>query len=135
MSVYLLCELQLTFPPVLDVCVSLDEDGPLYAGSSLTISCTVKLNPIVNNNNETVRTNWSGIESIPHKRYTINSTKLSHTTYITHLIIHTLTKQDSGNYTCSATIIGEAEPASKKDDVIVDVLGSLQFLYLLLFCS
>ena len=58
----------LVLPP--DVTVSLNVSGALFAGTGLTISCTVTLDASVNNN-ENVSTDWSGLGNMPSERYTI----------------------------------------------------------------
>ena len=50
--------------------VTLIRSAPLYAGTSLTLTCTVTLDPNVNNN-ESVMTEWSGPQSIPGDRYSV----------------------------------------------------------------
>ena len=68
----------------------------LYVGTSLTLTCSVMLNPIVNNK-EYVTTSWSGVE-------------LSEETFMSNLTISPLSQQNNGAYNivCTATIHGRS---------------------------
>ena len=86
-------------PP--DVAVSLSRTGPLYAGTDLTISCTVTLDQSVNNN-ETVSIHWN-VEMGDH--YLISDVKeVSENNYSSSLTISPLTDQDSNTYICDGTV-------------------------------
>ena len=82
--------------------VSLNHTGPLYAGTDLTISCTVTLDQSVNNN-ETVSIHWN-VEM--GDRYTLinDVMKGSEDSYSSILTISPLTDQDSGTYICNGTV-------------------------------
>ena len=56
------------FPPVPQpgVDVTLNHTAPLYAGTGLTFTCTVTLDPNVDNG-ERVMTEWSGLQDIPEE--------------------------------------------------------------------
>ena len=81
--------------------VSLNRTGPLYAGTDLTISCTVTLDQSVNNN-ETVSIHWN-VEMGDY--YIINDVmKVSENNYSSSLTIGPLTNKDSDSYICNGTV-------------------------------
>ena len=111
--------------------VSLNRTGPLYAGTDLTISCTVTLDQSVNNN-ETVSVNWSVKMG---DRYTLISDVMnSENSYSSSLIISPLTFQDSDTtYTCTGTITSSVMSASDSADVTLSLGGKCFFsLYVLI---
>ena len=100
----------LFLPPVPqpDVAISLSHTPPLYAGISLTLTCTVTLDPNVNNN-ERVVTEWNGPRQIAGDRYSVISAMIeSDSSYNGSLVISPLTDQDDGMYTCTARVSGGA---------------------------
>ena len=94
--------------PVPDVVVAVTFVTPLYVGSSLTLTCTVALDPSVDNN-EAVTTTWSGPSNITGERHLVNATSGSGSTYTSSLRISSLTDQDNGTYTCTGIVTGENE--------------------------
>ena len=106
--------------------VSLNRSAPLYAGTGLTISCTVTLDLSVNSG-ETVFTNWTGLGNIPPERYNITPAT-SHSdsdTYSGSLTISPLALTDTGTFTCIGTVTGIHGPqrASNRTNVTVTVTG------------
>ena len=82
---------------------------PLYVGSSLTLTCTVTLDPNVDNN-ETVTTTWSSSNHIGGERYLVNNASNSDRTYTSHLTINPIVQQDNGTYIiCTGIVKGENE--------------------------
>ena len=67
-----------------DVVVTATYNTPLYAGSSLTLTCTVTLDPNVDNN-EDVTTSWSGPNDITGEKYLVTAASGSFSTYTTSL--------------------------------------------------
>ena len=115
--------------------VSLNRTGPLYAGTDLTISCTVTLDQSVNNN-ETVSIHWN-VEM--GDRYTLINDVMngSENSYSSSLIIGPLTDQDSNiTYICTGRITSSAvsvKTVSNSDDITLSVRGKLFFsLYVLI---
>ena len=106
--------------------VTLSRSAPLYAGTSLTLTCTVTLDPNVNNN-ESVMTEWSGLQSIPGDRYSVTpAMRESDSSYNGSLTISPLADQnDDDTYTCTVTVIGgtNVQPVSASDDVTITVMG------------
>ena len=104
--------------------VTLNHTAPLYAGTGLTLTCTVTLDPNVDNG-ERVMTEWSGLQDIPEERYSVTGTSGSGSTYNGSLTISPLADQDDGTYTCSVTVTGgsNVQPATASDDVTITVMG------------
>ena len=94
--------------PVPDVVVTVTYATPLHVGSGLTLTCTVTLDPNVDNN-ETVTTSWSGPNNITGKRHLVTATSSSGSTYTSSLRISPLAVQDNGTYTCTGIVTGEYE--------------------------
>ena len=119
-------------PP--DVAVSLNRTGPLYAGTDLTISCTVTLDQSINNN-ETVSIHWS-VEM--GDRYTLinDLMKVSENSYSSSLTISPLTDQESETaYICTGTITSSNSnilSVSNSADVTLSVGGKCS-LFLFMF--
>ena len=58
--------------PQPDVVINVNPTGQLYyTGTSLTLTCTVSLDPSLNNN-ENGNIEWSGLQSIPEDRYSVS---------------------------------------------------------------
>ena len=101
--------------------VTLSHTAPLYAGTGLTLTCTVTLDPNVDNG-EMVVTEWG---DIPDERYSVNGASGSGSTYTGSLTISPLADQDNGTYTCTVTVTGgsNVQLATASDDVTIDVMG------------
>ena len=81
---------------------------PLYAGSSLTLTCTVTLHPNVDND-ENVTASWSGPSGITGEKHLVTATSGSGSTYTSNHTISSLADQDDGTYTCTGIVTGENE--------------------------
>ena len=115
--------------PVPDVVVTVTYVTPLYVGSSLTLTCTVTLDPNVDNN-ETVTITWSG-PSITGERYLITATSGSGSTYTSNLTIRYLADQDDGTYTCTGIVTGENEQqVTASDSHAIPTICKAQFIFL-----
>ena len=106
-------------PPDVDVTVS--HTAPLYAGTSLTLTCTVTLDPNVDNG-ENITTEWSDIS---RGRYSVTAASGSGSTYTGSLTISPLADQDDGTYTCTGTVTGGTNvlQATASDAVTITVMG------------
>ena len=106
-----------------DVVINLSPTGSLYAGTSLTLTCTMTLDPAVNNN-EYINIEWSGHQSISEDIYTVSDImRVSGSNYTATLIISPLAVQDDDvMITCTATVIGGTS-ATANDDVTINVMG------------
>ena len=111
--------------------VTLSHTAPLYAGTGLTLTCTVDAN---DGNGEKVKIRWSGLQDIPEERYSVTGTSGSSNTYTDSLTISPLADQDDGTYTCTVIVTGGSNvlQATASDDVSITVMGecTLCFLYM-----
>ena len=111
------------------VSISLNRTGLLFAGTGLTISCTVTLDSSVNNN-ENVSIGWTGLDHIPPERYSVFPAMRESddgNSYTGSLTISPLANSDSGTViTCTGTVTGgtETQSASSSDEVTVSVEGN-----------
>ena len=107
--------------------VSLNRSGPLYAGTGLTITCNVTLDPSVNSG-ETVYIDWTSLGNIQSEKYNITPAT-SHSdsdTYSGSLTISPLALTDNGiTFTCTGTVTGihGSQGASNRTNVTVTVTG------------
>ena len=128
-SITKLCTLQNCFiytvsQPVVEV--SLNNSDTLYAGTGLTLTCTITLDPNVDNNEDVIMT-WSGPRDIPGERYLVMMANESDGTYTIRLVISPLSEDDDGQYICSVTIEGGSNvlEATGTNAVNITVLGKL----------
>ena len=112
--------------PVPEVTVTLSHTPPLYTGINLTLTCTVILDPNVDSS-ERVMTEWSGLQDIPEERYSVTAVNGSGSTYISSLTISPLAYQDTGIYTCTATVTGGSpvQQARASDKININVKSEL----------
>ena len=110
--------------------VTLSHTDPLYAGTGLTLTCTVTLDPNVDNG-ERVVTEWSGLQDIPEERYSVTGSSGSGSTYTGSLTISPLADQDDGIYTCTVTVTGgsNVQPTTASDNVIITVMGECDLFH------
>ena len=103
--------------PQPDVNIILNLNAPLYAGNVLTLTCTVTLDPHVDN--IMVAIQWSG----PSNRYSITPIVNSSRIYTSNLTISHTETQDNGIYTCTVTITGGhyVQQAVASDSVSITV--------------
>ena len=105
--------------------VSLGQTGPLFAGTNLTICCTVTLDPSVNNN-ERVTTHWTGLDHIPPERYTESPVTRESDDHTGRLTISPLADEDSSTtVTCTGTVTGGTGMNISTDDIAVNVSGEI----------
>ena len=104
--------------------VTLSHIAPLYAGTGLTLTCIVTLDPNVDNG-ERVTTEWSGVQDLTEERYSVTGASGSGITYTDSLTISPLADHDDGTYTCTVTVTGGSniEPSSANDGVTITVMG------------
>ena len=110
------------------VVVTLSHTPPLYAGISLTLTCTVTLDPNVDSSRERVVTEWSGLQDIPEERYSVTAASGSGSTYTGSLTISPLAYQDTGTYTCTGTVTDAFTEATASDNIIINVKSKLYSL-------
>ena len=104
--------------------VTLNSTPPLYAGTGLTLTCTVTLDPNLNNG-ERVVTGWSGPRDISGDRYSVTGASGSGSTYADSLTISPLADLDDGTYTCTVTVTGgsNVQQVTASDNVTITVMG------------
>ena len=110
--------------------VTLNYTPPLYAGTGLTLTCTVTLDPNVDNG-ERVVTEWSDLPgssasgSGSSASGSGSSASGSGSTYTDSLTISPLADLDDGTYTCTVTVTGgsNVQQANASDDVTITVMG------------
>ena len=110
--------------PQPDVILILNQNTPLYAGSVLTLTCTVTLDPYVDKSeNIIVVIEWSGLRNISGDRYSITPAVNSNSIYTSNLTISHLETQDSGIYTCTVTVTGGqyVQPADVSHSISITV--------------
>ena len=115
--------------------VTLSRTTTLYAGTSLTLTCTVTLDSNVDSG-ERVKTSWSGLQGIPEQCYSVTGASGSGGSYTGSLTISPLADQDDGTYTCTVTLTGGSNvlQATASDDIIVTVMGK-HFLHFNMSCA
>ena len=108
--------------PAVDV--TLSHSSPRYAGTGLTLTCTVTLDPNVDNG-ERIMTEWGGFQNIPEERYSITGASSSGSTYTGALTISPLADQDDGAYTCIVTVTGGSyvQHATSSENITITVMG------------
>ena len=119
--------LSLFLPPVPQpgVVITVSHIPPLYAGTRLTLTCTVTLDPNVNNN-ERVVTEWKGPRHITGDRYSVTpAMRESESSFNGSLVISPLTVQDDGMYSCTARVSGgtNVQVVTAVDAVTITVMG------------
>ena len=105
------------------VSITPNRTGVLYAGTSLTLTCSIQLNPAVDTTVMVTRM-WSGPGSqgvSNSSRVTVsNLLKRSAFLYKTTIEFDPLSATDSGNYECEATVT----PDPQSQFVIMSTAGS-----------
>ena len=108
--------------PVPDVVTTPSRTTPLYAGTSVTLTCTMTLHPNVDHMNvrESVMMLWyqNGIITSSN-RYSLTSIHISGRSYTCNLTISPLVTTDSGRYQCTVTV----KDVNNKSDVEILVLS------------
>ena len=100
--------------------VTANRTTTLYAGTGLTLTCTVTLNSNVDSG-ESVETSWSGPRTIPGEQYSVTEGSDFEQT----VTISPLADLDDGTYTCTVTVTGGSNvlQATASNDIIITVMG------------
>ena len=103
-------------PPVPDPYVSITSNPPgiIYVGSTVTLTCTVVLSPSVDVP-VTVNTVWTGPDNF--NRNIMAQQMGSTTTYTSTVMVSSFGRDQSGDYTCTATV-------SSASPLIMDSMSS-----------
>ena len=105
--------------------VSANRTAPLYAGTGLTLTCTVSLDSSVDTN-VSVSVTWTGPRPIPGERHSVMEASGSGGTYTGSLTISPLAEgQDDGQYTCSVAVSGGSSvlEATSSDSTTISVIS------------
>ena len=110
--------------PVPHVVTTQSRTTPLYAGTSVTLTCTMTLHPNVDHVNvhESVMMSWyqNGIiTSRTSNRYSLTTIHISGRSYTRNLTISPLVNTDSGRYLCSVIV----KDVNNKSDIEISVLS------------
>ena len=109
--------------PKPDVVVSVSPTGPLYAGTSVILTCTVTLDPAVNNN-ENINVEWNCPEdSACDEQGPISISVLGG--FRTFNISPLTPLTQNSTYTCTGTVTGgsEVQPAINSTTYTINVTG------------
>ena len=109
-----------------DVNVELSRTSDIYVGTSLKLTCTVILDPNVDNS-ERITASWTKDEDIIlGQQYTTTPARGSGQTYTSTLTISPLSPQTNGMYKCTATVGGESNSKTASSNIgIVNALRKL----------
>ena len=114
-------------PPTVDI--NLSRTDILYAGTSLTFTCTVSLDDSVDTLPDILIT-WTGPQSIPGEWNTVSDTTRSGSNYSSRLSIVPLAEdRDEGTYSCNVNVPGSDYilAATGSDSTTIDVTGKNLF--------
>ena len=108
------------------VVVSYNQTGPLFAGTTLTLTCTLSTNYGV----ETVSTHWSGLDHIlPPERYSVTpAMRGSDGSYTGTLTISPLAEGDDGTLSCTGTVTGGTESQSDTDTAVINITRMFEYV-------
>ena len=110
--------------PQTSVVVSYNQNGPLFAGTTLTLTCTLSTNYGVNND-EAVSTHWDHI--LPAERYSVTpAMRGSDGSYTGTLTIFPLAEGDDGTLSCTGTVTGGTERQSDTDTADINITGMFE---------
>ena len=104
------------------VAVSYNQSGPLFAGTTLTLTCTLSTNYGIDND-ERVSTHWSGLDHIvPPERYSGTPAMRGFDgSYTGTLTISPLAEEDDGTLSCTGTVTGGTESQSDTDTAVTNI--------------
>ena len=103
--------------------------GVFYAGTGLTLTCTVTVDPTVDSNKDVILV-WSGPRDIPGERYLVLMAANESDDSYSNLTISPLAEElDDGNYTCTVTISGGnfVLESIASDDISINALGNVAY--------
>ena len=97
--------LSLLTVPMPDVVTTPSRTTPLYAGTSVTLTCTMTLHPNVNSG-EMIRMEWHVPGTLSTNQYSDTGLHTSGKIYTHNITISPLLIRHSGRYQCSVTVTG-----------------------------
>ena len=107
-------------PPDVEI-ISLRPE-PLYAGTTLTLTCTMSVDASVNNKEKVV------IEWNPAQEQIGTTVRVSNSSYESSLTINPLAEEDSGIFVCMGIIIGGSSSATDTSNISIQVIGEYSIL-------
>ena len=111
--------------PVPDVVTTSSRTTLLYAGTSVTLTCTMTLHPNVDNG-ESVVMKWTVPSSSKRNQYLDTSVHTSGKTYTHNITISPLLIRYSGRYVCSVIVTGRnINEATSFSDINITVTSKL----------
>ena len=111
--------------PVPDVVTTPSHTTPLYAGTSVTLTCTMTLHPNVDSG-ESVIMEWTVPSSLSSDQYSDTSLYKSGKIYTCNITISPLLIRHSGRYLCSVTVTGRnVNQATNTSSIDITVMSKL----------
>ena len=109
--------------PKPDVVITQSRITPLYAGTSVTLTCTMTLHPNVDSG-ESVMMRWLVPPSLSRNEYSDTGLHISGEIYTRNITISPLFIRLSGRYVCSVTINGRnVNQAFSTGDIDISVMS------------
>ena len=109
--------------PVPAVVITPSRTTPLYAGTSVTLTCTMTLHPNVDSG-ESVSIAWN----ISGSQYSDTGLHKSGNIYTSNITINPLLIRHSGRYGCSVTVTGRnANQAANSSAIDITVMSKYQY--------
>ena len=117
-----------TTVPQTSVVVSYNQTGPLFAGTTLTLACTLSTNYGIDND-EAVSTHWSGLDHILPERHSVTAAmRGSDGSYTGTLTISPLAEGDDGTLSCTGTVTGGTESQSDTDTAVINITRMFEYV-------
>ena len=114
--------------PQTSLVVSYNQSGPLFAGTTLTLTCTLSTNYGIDND-EAVSTNWSGLDHIPPERYSVTpAMRGSDGSYTGTLTLSPLAEGDDCTLSCTGTVTGGTESQSDTDTAVINITRMFEYV-------
>ena len=130
-------KIHLIIVPSPKVQVTHDGNTMLYAGSRLTLTCTVTLPNVLSGYNVGVNTTWSGVRYGEHTTVT-DATLVTNLIYYSMVVFSLLHARDTGDYTCRANItpprgFGSTGISTEESHTLAIIIESKETLLLIVF--
>ena len=104
--------------------------GPLYEGTSLTLTCNITLPDTVDSENVTVDVQWTPVDY--SDRVMISGVSSMTSPFISTLTLNPLIMSDSGQYSCEATATSPSQyitdSSQGHSSLVVNVTGMLPYV-------
>ena len=121
--------------PVPDVLTTQSRTTPLYAGTSVTLTCTMTLHPNVDSG-ESVQMAWVVPSSLSRNQYSDTGLRISGNIYTRNITVHPLLIRHSGRYVCLVIITARnVNQATSTSAIDITVMSKLKIYMNLLIAS